>query len=331
MKLRAGKLIAGAMGPALISAVLWSSIVSAQQSPALRETERQPGWDAATDWESGSLEVTGRGFAHDNGNSAQAESLALEAARTVAYAHLAQSLNSVRVTGKLSLAESGGAVQTRVEGVVRGAHVAKQQTSRQKDAVGHDLIAAEVTLRVCLTGASEACRNEPTLSAIVLEPAPSPAAPPAVSVPAVPPSAPVGPPAPAVPVPAPVPVPKPPVPVTPPAAVSADYSGVIIDVGQLPFLPVLLPEILSAEGKPVFSGASVKRSIAANKGAAQYAGSIADARKKPEAGPNPLIVHAVQLTPDNRIQLSESDAQAVLAADHGGGLFQAGHIVIVLQ
>ncbi|MBI5165826.1 MAG: hypothetical protein HY985_18225, partial [Magnetospirillum sp.] len=256
-------------------------------------------------------------IARPSGNPMQAELLAVEAARAVAYARLAEQLHAVRVTSTTTVGgriAEGQVVETRGDGLVRGAREAGRTVWRE-DGGG---ASAELTLRVCLTAASERCRGAATVvSVVVAEPAP--VAPPVKVAPPV-----VAPPVVVVP-PQPQPQPQPQPPVAGPA------TGLVISLGNLPFLPVLQPEVVAPDGSVVFAGAKVKRAVAANDGAAQYSGTLVDARKRRQAGTSPLEIKAIKLTDDNRIVVSEADAKRIRDANKAGGDFMSeGKVVIVM-
>jgi hypothetical protein len=288
----------------LASLLLAAAPAPASEPPHIRQVIRQTEADTVTDWERGTLEVTGRGFARATGNAAQDEMLAQEAARAVAYARLAERVDGVRVTASSTIGgavAAGRIVETQVQAVITGAREVGRRVWTQEDGRR----AAEVTLRLCLTSAGQDCTG--TVQPVTAVVAP----PPVTAVVAPPPARPE--PAPSVPAP----------------AVPALHTGLVINVGKLPYLPVLRPEVVAANRSVVFNAAKVSRQVVANEGAAQYAGNLADARKKPQAGSNPLVIQAIGLTDDNRIIVSDADAKLVAQANASAGdFFTSGKVVI---
>lgn len=293
--------------------------VADEMNPALRQVTRQKDSDTVTDWEQGIIEVTGRGVARPSGNVMQDEMLAVEAARAVAYARLAERVGSVRVTSSATIGgsvASGRVIETQVQAAVSGA----RETGRRVWPQEGGGRAAELTLQLCLTAAGKGCAGAVTpITAVVapeppLVPLPVPRPPQASTAPPLPPSPPIKqPPAPAI-------------------VAPAGYSGLVISVGKMPFLPVLRPEVVTPDGTVVFNAAKVSRQVVANDGAAQYAGSLADARKRLQAGANPLVLNAVKITDDNRIVISEADAKTIGAANAAAGDFlKNGRVIIVLE
>lgn len=271
------------------------------------------------DWTAGTVEATGRGFARPTGNAVKDELMALEAARTIAYARLAEAVHSVRVSSTTTVGQSiasGRIVETRLDGVVKGAAPVAQRTWRQTGADGRESTVAEITLRACLTAASESCRGRTTLASVVAAPPPTPML--AVQAPPV------------VPVPASLPPATKPVVPQPPG--EAQRSGLLLRLGGQPFMPVMMPEIVAPDGTKVFSADKVRREIAANDGPAQYANALTDARKRPQAGGNPLIISAIKVTEDNRIVVSEADAKLIATTNQAAGDFmREGRVVIVMD
>jgi hypothetical protein len=292
--------------------------LAADPSPALRQVERHQDYDAATDWAQGTVQVTGRSFARPGGNAVQQEMLAVEGARAVAYARLAERVGAVRVTSSTTVGgqkTTGQSVETRIDAVVRGAREIGRRSWVQEDGSR----AAEVTLQVCLTALGAGCAGAAVTVAAVV--APPPESPPPLKDTAVP----VLPPKPVVP-------PAPPPKAAVEAPITNDWSSLVVNVGKMPFLPVLKPDIVTPSGKVVFSGSMVSRAILANDGAAQYAGSVADASGRPQAGNRPLVLNAVKITDDNKIVISEGDAQRIAQAKEAAeAAMRSGRVIIVLE
>ena len=255
-------------------------------------------------WQRGYIETTARGTARFTGNIAQEELMALEAARVLAKAGLVEMLNGIKVTGTTTVAQfmtRNSTVTARFSGLLRGAvpvaesvkWVEDKAAKRGKVAVGR------ATYRVCLIHEDETCRKK-AMAVIDL--------------------------------------------VRPPSKTVASTSqrgtthrelvvtGLIVDLGNKLFLPVLSPEIVTTEGKIVFSMTMVTKRHATGNSTVRYSTAVEYARKMQLVGANPMTVQAVDITDDNRIVVSARSAQRIASAVKEGATFLAeGRIVIALD
>ena len=90
-----------------------------------------PDWE---DWEDIQLSVTGRGIYPDGRPEGQAAAMAMRAARTDAYAKLAEELYGVELRGSTTVRDAvlaNDVLETRVQGFIQGAEVT--DTRRRPD------------------------------------------------------------------------------------------------------------------------------------------------------------------------------------------------------
>jgi hypothetical protein len=91
-----------------------------------------------------------------------------------------------------------------------------------------------------------------------------------------------------------------------PAEPSKRYTGLIVDLENVLFLPVLLPEIITRSGTVLYSRGHVDSGILRQSGVVRYARTVGQAVRLPLVGDGPLIVKAVDVTDDNKIVVSDT-------------------------
>jgi hypothetical protein len=276
---------------------------------------------SVVNWQQGYAETTARGTARFTGNIVQEELMALEAARIMAKAGLVELLQGIRVTGATTVGEfmtRDSSVRIRFSGILKGAiptgesveWVNDKSAERGKVPLGH------ATFRICLFHDEEKCKKL-TLAVVDLF-----APPPELNA------------------------------LAPPAAHRRSASrerstavpqknrshagpvvtGLIVDLGNRLFLPVLSPEIVSEDGKPVFNMAMVTRRHVTGNSTVRYTAAVENAHKMALVGANPLTVQAVDITDDNRIVVSTGEATKITKAIESGTSFLAeGRVVIALD
>lgn len=88
------------------------------------------------------------------------------------------------------------------------------------------------------------------------------------------------------------------------------YTGLVIDVSELNFEPVLNPQIVSEQGHDVYSSTFISREFAVNSGVVKYLCSMGQAIKDPRVGDNPLVVKGL------RKEGKENKSIAISMADY---------------
>lgn len=247
-----------------------------------------------TDWEQGFVDVTGSATARFTGNRVQEELMAKAAARLVAQARLVEILRGIRVTGKTTVEKFVVADQrigARLEGFVKGAITLTDSLEWRADPAADrgEVPLAMVKLRLCITRSHALCRQRSSsLIGALQEPHATTRVAKKAKV-AVPPKR---------------------------------YTGLIVDLENELFLPVLLPEIVTWSGTVVYGRDQVDNGILAQHGMARYTRTILQAKDLTLVGKAPLIVKAVAVTDDNKIVISDADAAII-----GGVASQAGNFL----
>ncbi len=260
----------------------------------------------------GVLEVSGRGTAPDRGNAVQREMMAVEAARAMAYKNLAEALHGVRVHARTTVSDMMGVhqhVRTAVDGLVAGAVPVSEKVvwisdGREGPAVSTPW--AEVCLRLCVSTETPECADASRtvygrLDLARLLPVPrrtfgsSDARRYVVD------------------------------------SRLADYTGLVLDLSGFSFLPVLSPEIVTPDGKAVFSGRRVDPAVLASRGPVRYAQAMADARDSRFVGARPLVLRARSVNEDNQIVIDPADAAVLVRTTlEGEDFLHFGRVVLVL-
>ena len=114
-------------------------------------------------------------------------------------------------------------------------------------------------------------------------------------------------------------------------AVNEAYTGVVVDVSDVPFTMALAPRLVEeATGKEIFAANLIDPASFARLGAVGYAVSIGDARAHPRVGSNPLIVRAIGTAGAKNadLVLSKRDSERVAAADRAGGFLRNAAVIV---
>ena len=241
--------------------------------------------DAATNWNTNKIEVTGMGVAPpDSVSPAHASMQARRAAINDAYRQFAEVINGVNVDAETTVERmmlSSDVIKTKVQAVIRGAEI----VSEGELAGG----GYSVTMAINLFGdksLAETVIERPS----VIEPFPTP--PPTYEPPVYEPQ----------PIYEPTPQPQP---------RKGNYTGLIVDCRGLGTLnPVMSPVIKNALGQKIYGHKNLDYDRIIREGMATYAADMSQAAR---AGSNPMIVHAIGLDDYNANPvLSNEDAEWVL-------------------
>lgn len=283
-------------------------------------TIRSPAWadgpdsgerlPARLDWTSGVLEASGRATAVDHGTSLQREMVAQTAARVMAQKAMAEVLKGVRVRALTTIGDMTGArpqLLASVGGLVMSAVPVVDKvewTSGGPD--GERVPWATVTLRLCFDRISPVCAKAPATLYEVLD------------------------------LPRLLPLPR-------RTFGDADagrylsgeeaerYSGLVVDLGQLDFMPVLSPDIVTPDGKIVFAGRRVDSRILAIQGPVRYVETLQAVRHVDWVGSSPLVIRAQAVTGDNQIVIDPRDAAILVRASlKNDDFLRLGRVALVL-
>ncbi len=232
--------------------------------------------DAAPNWNTNTIQVTGMGVAPPTAVSpAHAAMQARRAALADAYRQLLEAVQGVNVDAETTVEQmmlTSDIVKTRVTGTVRGAQIVSEG---ELSGGGYS-----VTLELPLFGGSGGIAETVLERPPVIEPFPQPA-----------------------------PDYRPPVIESRPT--TGNYTGLVIDcrgVGKINF--VMSPVIKNAGGQKIYGHKNLDYDRIIREGMASYAQDMSQAGR---AGANPLVVKAIRLDDLNANPvLSKEDADMVL-------------------
>ena len=242
--------------------------------------------DAAPNWKTNTIQVTGMGVAPPMSTSpAHASMMARRAAVADAYRQMAEAIYGVQVDAETTVEQmmvTSDVVKTKVSALIKGAQI----VSEGELAGG----GYSVTMEIPLFGSNASLAETVIERPATIEPFPAPPAdyrPPVTYTP-------------------------PPVPdYTPPPPSSGRYTGLVVDcrgLGTINF--VMSPVIRNATGAKIYGHKNLDYDRVIREGMASYAQSMGEATR---AGSNPLIVRAVSLDDLNATPvLSNEDADMML-------------------
>jgi hypothetical protein len=90
------------------------------------------------------------------------------------------------------------------------------------------------------------------------------------------------------------------------------YTGLIVDARGLGVRPAMVPKIINEEGKEVYGSAWVNRDYAVREGMVGYLKDPAAAQANPRVTDKPLMVKAVKVSGDGRVDLVITNADAAM-------------------
>ncbi|MBR0102679.1 MAG: LPP20 family lipoprotein [Selenomonadaceae bacterium] len=243
--------------------------------------------DAAPNWNTGTIQVTGMGVSNPAlaRTSAHASMMARRAAVADAYRQLAEAVQGVQVDAETTVEQmmlTSDIVKTRVSAVIRGARIVDEGEL----AGGGYSVTMEIPLFGGNGGLAETVIERPTY----VEPIPMPAPDYRPPVDYTPPTIPD---------------------YQPPRRSSGGYTGLVVDCRGLGTLnPVMSPVIKDESGAKIYGHKNLDYDRIIREGMATYAQDMSQASR---AGSNPLIVRAVRLDDLNANPvLSMEDSNMVL-------------------
>ncbi|MBQ6757687.1 MAG: LPP20 family lipoprotein [Selenomonadaceae bacterium] len=243
--------------------------------------------DAAPNWNTGTIQVTGMGVSNPAlaKTSAHASMMARRAAVADAYRQLAEAVQGVQVDAETTVEQmmlTSDIVKTRVSAVIRGAKIVDEGEL----AGGGYSVTMEIPLFGGAGGLAETVIERPTY----VEPIPMPAPDYRPPVDYTPPTIPD---------------------YQPPTRSSGGYTGLVVDCRGLGTLnPVMSPVIKDESGAKIYGHKNLDYDRIIREGMATYAQDMSQASR---AGSNPLIVRAVRLDDLNANPvLSMEDSNMVL-------------------
>ncbi len=91
------------------------------------------------------------------------------------------------------------------------------------------------------------------------------------------------------------------------------YTGLILDVRELDFKPVLYPVIVSEQGQPIYSAVFISREFAVQHGVCKYVCTMDNALHDPRVGSHPLMIKGLRTSgkENTAIVISTADAEQI--------------------
>ena len=234
--------------------------------------------DAAPNWNTNTIQVTGMGVANPNMSVSPAHlsMMARRAAITDAYRQLAEVVNGVQVDAETTVEQmmlTSDIVRTKINAVIKGARIVSEG---ELSGGGYS-----VTMEIAMFGGENSLAETVIERPTYIEPFPVPA-----------------------------PDYRPPVIENRPSY-GGSYTGLIVDCRGLGYLnPVMSPVIKRNNGQKIYGHKNLDYDRIIREGMASYAQDMSQAGR---AGSNPLIVRAIDLEDHNANPvLSDEDADMVL-------------------
>ncbi len=264
----------------LVFVLLAAGFAFAQLQGSITSLIEPVGSTGKVDWTTGVITAVGIGAPPATpANPAQARAMAERAAQTVAYRNLLEAVKGVRVDSTTTVENfivQSDVIRTQVSGIIQGAMIMDKKYMSDGS--------VEVTIGMKLSGEL----------AEMLMPK-GPAMPPTPYTPAMPPAGQSG--------------------AISPAALGVAYTGLIIDARGLGVRPAMSPKVMNEEGKEIYGSAWISRDYAVQQGMVGYMKDLSAAQSNPRVTDKPLIVKALKLSGDSRVDMVISNADA--ATLHG--------------
>jgi len=111
------------------------------------------------------------------------------------------------------------------------------------------------------------------------------------------------------------------------------YTGLIVDARGLGVRPAMAPKILNEDGKEVYGSAWVSRDFAVREGMVGYLKDPASALANPRVTDKPLMVKALKVSGDARVDtvISNADAAALQSAAQNLNMLQKCRVIILVD
>ena len=126
---------------------------------------------------------------------------------------------------------------------------------------------------------------------------------------------------------------------TPPSAGAASavpgqiHTGLIVDARGLGIRPAMAPKILNEDGKEVYGSAWVSRNWAVREGMVGYLKDPAAARTNPRVADKPLMVKALKVSGDGRVDMviSNADAATLQSATQNLNMLEKCRVIVLVD
>lgn len=111
------------------------------------------------------------------------------------------------------------------------------------------------------------------------------------------------------------------------------YTGLIVDARGLGVRPAMAPKILNEDGKEVYGSAYINRDWAVREGMVGYLKDPAAAQANPRVTDKPLMVKAIKVSGDGRVDMviSNADAAALQSASQNLSMLEKCRVIILVD
>ena len=118
-----------------------------------------------------------------------------------------------------------------------------------------------------------------------------------------------------------------------PASPGQLYTGLVVDARGLGVRPAMAPKILNEDGKEVYGSAWISRDYAVREGMVGYLKDPAAAQTNPRVADKPLMVKAIKVSGDARVDtvISNADAAAIQSAAQNLSMLEKCRVIILVD
>ncbi len=111
------------------------------------------------------------------------------------------------------------------------------------------------------------------------------------------------------------------------------YTGLIVDARGLGVRPAMAPKIMNEDGKEVYGSAWINRDWAVREGMVGYLKDPAAAQTNPRVTDKPLMVKAIKISGDARVDMviSNADAAALQSASQNLSMLEKCRVIVLVD
>ncbi len=111
------------------------------------------------------------------------------------------------------------------------------------------------------------------------------------------------------------------------------YTGLIVDARGLGVRPAMSPKILSEDGREVYGSARVNRDWAVREGMVGYLKDPSSAQTNPRVTDKPLLVKAIKVSGDGRVDMviSNADAAALQNVTQNLSMLEKCRVIVLVD
>ncbi len=118
-----------------------------------------------------------------------------------------------------------------------------------------------------------------------------------------------------------------------PSVTSKLYTGLVVDARELSVRPAMAPKIMNEDGKEIYGSDYVSRDFAVREGIVGYIKDPTAAQTNPRVADKPLFIKAVKVLGNSRVDLTVSNADAVIIHDVAQklGILEKCRVIILVD